>query len=79
MGGQTLGLNLTGEGGVGRLDCGRVGPERGCKDPMGQFVCLGVGGTTEALVGFKLKKGLTGIPVCYGPWCCHLATVGRGF
>lgn len=46
---------------------------------MGQFVWLGVGGTTEALIGFKLKKGVMGIPVWYGPLVlslvCHRKVV----
>lgn len=40
----------------------------GCEDPVGQFVCLGIRGTVEALIGFKLKKDVTGIPV----WYSHL-------
>lgn len=34
------------------MGCRRIGPEVDHEDPMGQLVCLGIGGAVEALVGF---------------------------
>lgn len=78
LGVHTLGLNHpTGEGGVGRLGCRRVGPEADHEDPMGQLVCLGIGGAVEALIGFKLKNDVTGIPVWYGHLMLSLGYGGK--